>query len=467
MSFSKLRTALIATTLFTAGPALMAGCATAVEPVAAPAVSYSLPAPDAIGWDYGLPPYAQTVTNGGNGGEIVRVTSLESEGPGTLRAALEAEHDGPVTIVFEVAGAIDLDGNNLPIRGSDITIAGQTAPSPGITLIRGGFTISGHDIIVQHLRVRPGDRGMPERSGDDIDGLSTGGAYNIVVDHCSFSWATDENLSSSSRRFSGETPEEWHQNASHDVLYSNNIIAEGLAHSVHAKGEHSKGSLIHDHVNNIVLYANLYSSNYERSPLFKGDVHGAIVNNFIYNPGQRAVHYNLQALEWAGHAPELGEMDLVSNVMRYGPSTQPDLPMVMIGGIGDLSIYESDNIAVDRWGHDAPMYGHYTVGPAEFLTADSAHMDLESLRILPSEQVETYVLTNAGARPWDRDTHDVRVTADAAEGRGGIIDSQDEVGGYPEFPEVRRAFNPENWDLNTMSPRNEAALSGDLSARGT
>lgn len=470
MSKLNLKSALIATTFLAIGPALVAGCAmtgTASAQTAEPAAqTFSLPAPDTIGWEYGLPTYASQVTDGGAGGEIVRVTSLESEGPGTLRAALENE--GPTIIVFEVAGAIDLGGNNLRISGSDITIAGQTAPSPGITLVRGGFIVSGHDIIVQHLRVRPGDLNEEERSGRDIDALSTtGGAYNVVVDHCSMSWATDENLSSSSSRFDGDTPEEWHESASNHVLFSHNIIAEGLSHATHAKGEHSKGSLIHDHVNNIVLYSNLYTSNYERSPLFKGDVHGAIVNNFIYNPGQRAVHYNLQGLEWAGHQPELGEMDLVSNVMRYGPSTQPGLPMVMIGGIGDLSLYNDGNIAVDRWGNDAPMFGSYETGPAEILSVEMPHMDLSGLTIIPTEYVEDYVLAYAGARPWDRDVNDVRVTADAAEGRGDIIDSQDEVGGYPEFEATTRAFDPANWDLTTMSPLNEEALSSELSARGT
>ena len=281
------------------------------------------------------------------------------------------------------------------------------------------------------------------------------------------SWSTDENLSSSSRRFSGDAPEEWHENASRSVLFSHNIIAEGLAHSTHAKGEHSKGSLIHDHVNDILIYANLYTSNFERSPLFKGDVHGAIVNNFIYNPGQRAVHYNLQGLEWAGHEPQLGEMDLISNVMRYGPSTAPGLPMVMLGGVGDLSLYADNNIAVDRWGNDAPMFGTYETGPAEILSVDASHMPLSGLEILPAEQVEVFVLANAGARPWDRDVNDVRVLADAAEGRGGIIDSQSEVGGYPEFEPTTRAFNPDDWDLTTMSPKTESAIDSGASARGT
>ncbi|MAP94942.1 MAG: pectate lyase [Ponticaulis sp.] len=423
--------------------------------------------PPTIGWEYGLPAYASEITDGGAGGEIVKVTTLASSGPGSLREAVAVP--GPKTIVFEVAGVIDLEGEGIRINESDITIAGQTAPSPGITIIKGGFVISGQDVIVQHLRIRPGDFGEALRSGRDIDAISTtNGAKNVVVDHCSLSWSTDENLSASSSRFTGETPEEWRSAASNTILYSLNIIAEGLSHSTHAKGEHSKGSLIHDHVNGIVIYGNLYTSNFERSPLFKGDVHGAIVNNFIYNPGQRAIHYNLQGIEWKGHEPQTGEMDLVSNVMRYGPSTVEGLPMLMIAGVGDLSLYESGNIAVDRWGNDAPMFGAYTVGPAEILETESSHMSLNSLTILPAKKVEGYVLANAGARPWDRDVHDVRVTADAAEGRGEIIDSQSQVGGYPETGSVvRHPFDPDAWELSTMSPKSAETLDAGMKARGT
>ena len=81
--------------------------------------------------------------------------------------------------------------------------------------------------------------------------------------------------------------------------------------------------------------------------------------------------------------------------------------------------------------------------------------------------MEAHVLANAGARPWDRDTNDVRVLADAAEGRGGIIDSQEEVGGYPEFEAQTRAFDPADWDLTSMSPRSGEVLDSAAGARGT
>ena len=127
-----------------------------------------------------------------------------------------------------------------------LTIAGQTAPQPGITLIRGGIDLSAHDAVIQHIRVRAGEAGLAKMSGTDFDSISTVGAYNVIVDHCSLTWSTDENLSASGTRFKGDTPEQWREGTSHRITFSNNILAEGLGYATHAKGEHSKGSLIHD-----------------------------------------------------------------------------------------------------------------------------------------------------------------------------------------------------------------------------
>src|SRR5690606_41183651 len=108
------------------------------------------------------------------------------------------------------------------------------------------------------------------------------------------------NLSASGPRLRGKTPADWGKATSRRVTFSNNIIAEGLAYATHAKGEHSKGSLIHDHATDILIVGNLYAHNYERNPLFKGGVQGTVINNLIYNPGARATHSNLNAEEWPG-----------------------------------------------------------------------------------------------------------------------------------------------------------------------
>ena len=388
-------------------------------------------------------------TPGGRGGRILRVTTLAGSGPGSFAEAVNAP--GPRIVVFEVGGVIDLGMKELRIDQPFLTIAGQTAPQPGITLVKGGLTIATHDVIVRHLRIRPGDGGRPKRSGD-IDAITTvRGALDVIVDHCSLTWATDENLSASSTRFHGESEADWMANASRRITFSNNIIAEGLADSTHAKGEHSKGSLIHDHVNDVLIVGNLYAHNYERSPLFKGGARGHVINNLIYNPGQRAMHYNLIAEEWLGREYSRGEMVVRGNVMRAGPSTET-LALFMVGGSGGLDLVLEDNLAVDRIGQPIPQRGSYTTAPVRIDTPRRAPALPFGVRLLPASQVQDAVIASAGARPWDRDDHDRRIVADTIEGRGVIIDSQDDVGGYPQLAATRQAFVPADWDLDTMEP---------------
>ena len=213
-------------------------------------------------------------TPGGRGGRIIRVTTLASEGPGSFLEAVNAK--GPRIVVFEVGGVIDLDLKTVKIREPFLTIAGQTAPQPGITLIRGGIDIATHDVVVRHLRVRPGEAGQPKRSGVDFDAISTVGAHDVIVDHCSLTWATDENLSASGPRFGGDDVAQWREKTSHRITFSHNLIAEGLAHATHGKGEHSKGSLIHDNARDILIVGNLYAHNRERNPMFKGGSKGLV-----------------------------------------------------------------------------------------------------------------------------------------------------------------------------------------------
>jgi len=388
-------------------------------------------------------------TPGGRGGKILRVTTLAADGPGSFAEALATP--GPRIVVFEVGGVIDLGMKELRITEPFLTIAGQTAPQPGITFIKGGLTIATHDVVVRHIRMRPGDGGKPKFSGD-IDAITTvRGAYDVIVDHCSLTWATDENLSASSTRFFGEDEKAWMDAASRRITYSNNIVAEGLANATHKKGEHSKGSLIHDHVNDVLIVGNLYAHNYERNPLFKGGARGQVLNNLIYDPGQRAVHYNLIAEEWLGHPYSRGQVIARGNVMRAGISTE-DVAFFEVGGSGDVDVYFEDNLAVDRIGNPLPQQGRYTTTPIHVDAMKRAPALPFGVSLLPSSKVQDAVIANAGARPWDRDDVDRRILADAIEGRGRIIDSQEQVGGYPVQKETRQAFVPADWDMDTMEP---------------
>ena len=398
--------------------------------------------PEALGWA------AHTV--GGRGGKIIRVTTLAADGPGSFVEAINTK--GPRIVVFEVGGIIDLEQRELKITEPYLTIAGQTAPTPGITLIKTGIDLATHDVIIQHLKVRTGTAGAPKRQGWEPDALSTINAHNVIVDHCSLTWAVDENLSASGPRFQGKTPEDWRRAVSHDITFSNNIIAEGLAHATHSKGEHSKGSLIHDNVNNILIIGNLYAHNYERNPLFKGGVRGMVINNLIYNPGPRAIHYNLIPEEWYGREYQNGQLTMIGNVLRAGPSTPHDVALFMLGGSGDIEIYDEDNIAVDRLGNPLPKHGRYTTSKARILDMAKPALPF-GVKPLPAVDVQDAVIANAGARPWDRDKVDARIVADTIEGRGEIIDSEEQVGGYPIQKETHQPFNEKDWDLTTMTPK--------------
>lgn len=389
-------------------------------------------------------------TEGGAGGRIIRVTTLDKEGPGSLAEALAAS--GPRIIVFEVGGAIDLERSTLSITEPYVTIAGQTAPSPGITILRGGIDVKTHDVKMQHMRIITGADGQAKRSGWEADAFSTAAASNVVIENNTFMWAIDENMSASGPRFTGDTVEEWRAGTSHNIVFRLNLAAEGLADSSHPKGEHSKGSLIHDNATGIVFDRNIWAHNVERSPLVKGGAQVLMVNNLIYNPQHRAVHYNLMDLEWAGHAPVTGEITAVGNVMRGGNDTDDNLPFLMLGGVGDLAYYGDDNRAVDRHGNPLPMFGTYGETGAELIEAEAPLASLEGYDVIPSGSVETTLLATAGTRPWDRGSEEIRVLFFIAEGRGDIIDDESEVGGYPDIPSSAAPFVEAEWDLATMTP---------------
>ena len=424
-------TALFLTLSLSSGSAMAAGAA-------------PLAFPGAVG------PAAQTP--GGRGGKILRVTTLAPDGPGSLKAAIETP--GPRIIVFEVGGVIDMGRKTIEIKHPYLTIAGQTAPGPGITLIRTGIDVKTHDVVMRHLRVYTGVDDQPKRSGWEADTFSTVAAHNVIVDHCTFLWGIDENMSASGPRFTGKSVAEWRQGTSHNISFSNNLAAEGLADASHPKGEHSKGSLIHDNATGIVFYRNVWAHNVERNPLIKGGGQALIINNLIYNPGHRAVHYNLMNLEWVGHDYVAGQITAIGNVMRGGNDTDEGLPFLMLGGDGDLEYYGRDNLAVDRHGNALPEFGRYGETQAKLIRAKAPLAPVGGYTILPVRDVETALLATAGARPWARDTEEIRILFFVAEGRGDIIDDEKEVSAYPKVAApVRAPFVEKDWNLATMEPK--------------
>ncbi|MDR7271591.1 hypothetical protein J2X20_004259 [Pelomonas saccharophila] len=415
---------------------LMMAALLAVGPVQATGIAYK-------GW---------TATEGGRGGRILKVTTLAASGPGSLKEAIEAT--GPRIVVFEVGGVIDMGGQPLKIKEPFLTLAGQTAPDPGVSVIKAETTIATHDVVIQHLSFRPGEFGRPKKGGGDQDGISTlGGAHDVIVDHCSFSWATDENLSASGPRFEGKTPEDWRKGTSHRITYAHNLIYEGLGNSVHEKGEHSKGSLIHDNTSGVLIYANVYASNRQRNALFKGGAQGAMVNNYIFNPGDRGVHYNLLANEWTGQPWQVGRLTLVGNAMRHGPSTVAGTAFFTMLGQGDLELHMNDNLAHDAQGRPVPLLGNNAQTTGKLIVMAKPELPA-GLAIRSAADLARDLPALVGARPWARDPLDAKLLADMANGKGRLIDSEVENAlGYPRHAPTQRAFKPEDWNLDDMSPK--------------
>ena len=224
-------------------------------------------------------------TQGGRGGKVIFVTNLSDSGPGSLREALREE--GPRIIIFKVGGVIELK-DDIIIKNPYVTIAGQTAPGDGICLKNAGLSIFTHDVIVRHLRIRPGDSKVGSYYGDR-DAIKING-YNIILDHISASWSIDEVISI------------WN---SHDVTIQFSIFSEALQNNSHPKGRHSMGMLIRNDVKNLCVHHNIFAHNNERNPRVGGDVSLYFANNIIYNWG----HYG-SAISASGVAGRRGNVTL-------------------------------------------------------------------------------------------------------------------------------------------------------------
>ncbi|MFP4158054.1 MAG: polysaccharide lyase family 1 protein [Opitutales bacterium] len=363
-----------------------------------------------------------TDTRGGLDGRIIVVDTLEHEGPGSIREAIDAE--GPRTVVFEVGGVIDLEGETLEITQPHLSIAGQTAPSPGITFIRGEIYVDTHDVIIQHIRIRVGDAKKEIEKWEPDNIATSRTARDVVFDHISAAWSIDENMSVSGM-FDGML-EKSEEKPSHRATLSNNLLAEGLKHSTHPKDEHSCGTLIMDNTEDIAVFGNFYAHNFRRNPLLKGNTKAVVVNNLIYNPGRQII-----GLEGGNsHSAIVGNyiVDGVDTTNRW-KFTIPWKPELFIR---------------DNWRkHEGELK---EVRPRPNQTLEEPTVWPERLTAMPAEAAREYVLANVGARPADRDEIDKRILQTLLDGTGKIINSQDEVGGYPEVKEpVRRPLTlPDN-----------------------
>jgi hypothetical protein len=361
---------------------------------------------------------AGALAKGGRGGRVVRVTNLDDSGPGSLRAAIEAR--GPRTIVFDVGGTIRLQ-KPLVVRNGEVTVAGQTAPGGGITLRDRHFEIAADDVVVRYIRARLGDEG-----GVESDAFTISRGRRIIVDHVSASWSVDETLSAGSDYKTTKDD-------LRDVTVQWSIISESLRRSVHAKGEHGYGSLLRGARGaRMSFHHNLWAHHAARMPRPGNyltpdkDSVGAYYDfrsNVFYDWGGSHAGYNADEGEKASRTA----YNFVDNAYKTGPATKKPVAFNERNPIARAWFAGNSMNGVvprDPWslvtGPAGPAYR--LAGPIRFpaVTRD------------PAPRAYEKVLAGAGAS-LVRDAVDARVVQSVRAGTGGLIDSQKEVGGWPDL----------------------------------
>jgi len=362
-----------------------------------------------------------TETKAGRGGKIIKVTNLNDSGTGSLRAALEAS--GPRIVVFEVSGTITLT-STVRIRSPYITLAGQTAPSPGILVKGMPIDIRTHDVLIQHIRSRPGDSNPGGLSGSSIDAMQirenndSENTANVILDHVSLSWGVDENVGIGGA-FS-----------SHDITLSNSIISEGLSNSIHPKGEHSKGILIGDRAKKISLVGNLIAHHKDRNgACWKGGTSGVALNNLIYNSGNWNNYYIADDYNSGPAYISIVGNDAIDGVDT--PSSNHALAIASNISSGTKVYFTGNQISSGQLYNNKASYDPRVSSPPVWHP---------SLTVRDVSTVKSRVLANAGARPADRDSVDERIVNEVKSRTGNIIDNPQEVGGWPNLSKNYRSF---------------------------
>lgn len=368
---------------------------------------------------------AGSSTRGGlvSGTRVISVTTLEDDGAGSLRSALAQK--GPRVIVFEVGGVIRLTAD-LRIRNPDVTIAGQTAPDPGITLTGGSLRINTHDVVVQHIAVRPGPAESAKlndnRDGISINGQRANASYAVRVENVSVSWSVDEALST------------WYA-TTRAVTIRNSIVAEALRSAGHSKGQHSMGLLVGTRTTGVEVTGNLLASNVHRNPVMGAGSSAFVANNYIVNPGLNAIHfYSHDGSKKVSRDPTLATV--VENVVVAGPSTSKGMnairiPRDMAELSPDARLFIEGNILKGR--DENAVISNSSRLPL----LRAPEVTAPEWKVMPAEDVADHVLRYAGSRPSKRDAVDARLIDAIARGRERIIDSPGEVGGLPARSEVR------------------------------
>ncbi|GIX07428.1 MAG: pectate lyase [Candidatus Poribacteria bacterium] len=403
---------------------------------------------------------------GGRGGRVIAVTNLNDSGPGSLRAAIEAE--GPRIVVFRVSGTIDLK-SRLVIRNPFITIAGQTAPGDGVAIKRYPLIIDADEVVLRYLRLRLGDE-----SGEAHDTLSARYHKNIIIDHVSASWSVDETMSVYHCEY---------------VTVQWCLIAESLYESVHQKGTHGFGGIWGS--NYSTYHHNLFAHHSSRTPRFAaGAGYVDYRNNVVYNWG----YNNAYGGERRGRL-DFTVINLVANYYKPGPATAAGAKRYRIvnpssndGADGFGLWYVAENyvhgypeISADNWAG-----GVQPEGGDRYLKVLKLEAPWEAMPIHQQTAEEAYrlVLEHAGATLPRRDPVDARIVEEVRSGTAtfgetyggggkGIINSPTAVGGWPPLqsepapPDTDSDGMPDAWEEGFgLDPQDPADGSQDRDGDG-
>lgn len=346
---------------------------------------------------------------GGRGGRILEVTTLADDGPGSLRVAVAA--NGPRTIQFNVAGTIRL-ATDLVIRNGLLTIDGRSAPAGGIAIADHTLVVHADDVVIRYFRSRLGDQG-----GSVGDAIWISGGRRIILDHVSASWSVDETLSASSRYDESE--------GLYDVTVQWSIIAESLRRAGHPKGDHGYGSLIRGGRGaRFSFHHNVWANHVQRMPRpgnyapLSDDPIGPIMeyrSNVFYNWGGTASGYNADTASGATYA-------FIDNCYIAGPDTK------------GRAIFREENPNARSWFAGNSLDGVVPTDQRSLVNGLwnplVATPDVALVRSDPRGCEAA--LASAGASA-PRDAVDARVISGIRTRTGRIIDSQNDVGGWPDL----------------------------------
>lgn len=389
-------------------------------------------------------------TSGGRGGSVIAVTNLNDGGPGSLRAAIDDSNAR--TIVFRVSGTIALQAP-LVIKHGNLTIAGQTAPGDGICLRDYPLIIEADNVIIRYLRVRLGDvHKLAE------DALSAIFHKNMVIDHCSFSWGTDEVLTV-------------RDNENSTVQWC--LISESLNDSFHPKGTHGYAGIWGGQ--GASFHHNLIAHHTSRTPRMNGSRYSHepekelvdFRNNVIYNWGFNSIY-----------GGEGGAYNLAANYFKYGPATKPKSRIAEPWDdkgrwyIADNFVFGFPEITEDNWA--GGVQGDFW----QQVRVDKPH-SFAPVETCTAENAFELVLANAGATLPKRDIVDVRIVREVRDGvvtygnGTGIIDSQSEVGGWPTLHSAPAPIDgdhdgmPDEWEaVHGLDSEDPTDRNGDFENTG-